>query len=106
MGDLRPPWRAKIEKDLMDSLSRRRKYPSDSAAWFVRFFRNLDQHFHDQTDLGLLCLKPFYATSDVETQNNLSDDDFLQRIRSNSTTQREAISSYICKKFPTFFLSA
>ena len=81
--------------------SRRRKYPSDSTAWFIRFFRNLDQHFHDQTDEGLLCLK----TSLSSENNDLTDADFLDVVRSSSLKQREVIGKYITTVFPNFFLS-
>lgn len=97
----RSPWRKTVHENLMLSLTRRRKYPSDSTAWFIRFFRNLDQHFHDQTDEGLLCLKGHSSPGNAI----LNDADFLVNIRSSSSKQREVIGNYISTLFPSFFLS-
>merc|ERR1711871_481572 len=100
-SEQQPSWRKIVHEKLMMSLTRRRKYPSDSTAWFIRFFRNLDQHFHDQTDEGLLCLK----TSLSSENNDLTDADFLDVVRSSSLKQREVIGKYITTVFPNFFLS-
>jgi hypothetical protein len=97
-------------------MNRRRKYPADTPTWFVRFFRNLDQHFHDQTDEGILCMKETWIKT-IDRRNksrvsvspltaSLTDEEFLKEVRSSAVKQREVISLYIFENFPTFFLSS
>jgi len=88
------------------SFLRRRKYPADTTAWLVRFFRNLDQHFHDQTDEGVLSLKTHWMAAGRSGGSvERSDAEFLELIRSKTDKQRELISSYLRSQFPTFILS-
>ena len=104
-GNARLPWRTAIDAPLMNSLLRRRKYPDDSALWLVRFFRNLDQHFHDQLDDGLLCLRLRESTAIDSTLTQQSDMEWLQSLKASSSKQRDVISQYIKSTFPTLILS-
>ena len=93
--------------------NRRRKYPADTTVWFVRFFRNLDQHFHDQTDEGVLCMKETWICA-TQKRNKahgstsptaISDKEYLNEVRSSAIKQRELVSLFVMERFPTFFLS-
>ena len=78
----------------------------NSTLFLMRFFRNLEQHFHDQTDEGVLALKPYdQIDTDQKTDVNEDDASWLESIRARPTKQREVISNYIKQCFPTFILS-
>ena len=74
----------------------------------------MDQHFHDQTDEGVLCLKETWiratqkrnkAHGSTSPPAPMSDEEFLKEVRSSAIKQRELVSSFVIERFPTFFLS-
>ena len=135
-------WKEYISADLIESLSRfsmllalhavycfsriilfytmspfrRRKYEGTSSVDLLRVFRNLDQHFHDQTDLAILSLYvPLPSNSPssslASSSNSSSTDDsvdvirWLSEVMSRSSMQREVISAFMSSVFPVLILS-
>ena len=77
-------------------LVRRRKYDGFSSIDLVRALRNMDQHFHDQTDEAILALRRVGGGDSHQ---------WLHEVKQRPTIQRIVISFFISEKFPVLFLS-
>jgi len=111
-------WVSAVDPRLVASVGRFRGYDGASASDLLRFIRNLDQHFTDQTDQGLLVLRDSLlaaakasntgggdsgssGSGTIPSSSSSCASSWRDVVGTSTVLQQEAIEAYFCSElFP------